>query len=81
MTRSVRSYPQASASNALGYIGEISSNQLERDSSKYYKQGDYVGLSGIEGYYEKELRGVKGVKYKLVNVRGVDKGSFKRWGV
>lgn len=77
MTRSVRSYPQASAANALGYIGEISSNQLERDSSKYYKQGDYVGLSGIEGYYEKDLRGVKGVKYKLVNVRGVDKGSFK----
>ncbi|MCR9015126.1 penicillin-binding protein 2 [Aquiflexum gelatinilyticum] len=77
MTRSVRSYPQQSAANALGYIGEISSNQLEKDSSKYYKQGDYVGLSGIEGYYENELRGVKGVKYKLVNVRGVDKGSFK----
>jgi penicillin-binding protein 2 len=77
MTRSVRSYPQPSAANALGYIGEISSNQLDRDSSKYYKQGDYVGLSGIEGFYEKELRGVKGVKYKLVNVRGVDKGSFK----
>ncbi|WP_113923938.1 penicillin-binding protein 2 [Cognataquiflexum aquatile] len=77
MTRSVRSYPQPSAANALGYIGEISSNQLERDSSKYYRQGDYVGLSGIEGFYENDLRGVKGVKYKLVNVRGVDKGSFK----
>ncbi len=77
MTRSVRSYPQASSSNALGYIGEISSNQLDRDSSKYYKQGDYVGLSGIEGYYESDLRGVKGVKYKLVNVRGVDKGALK----
>jgi penicillin-binding protein 2 len=77
MTRSVRSYPQASSSNALGYIGEISSNQLGRDSSKYYKQGDYVGLSGIEGYYESDLRGVKGVKYKLVNVRGVDKGALK----
>jgi len=77
MTRSVRSYPQASAANALGYIGEINSGQLERDSSRYYKQGDYVGLSGIEGFYEKELRGVKGVKYKMVNVRGVDKGAFK----
>jgi penicillin-binding protein 2 len=77
MTRSVRSYPQPSAANALGYIGEISSNQLERDSSRYYTQGDYVGLSGIEGFYEKELRGVKGVKYKMVNVRGVDKGAFK----
>jgi penicillin-binding protein 2 len=77
MTRSVRSYPQSSAANALGYIGEISAGQLERDSANYYTQGDYVGLSGIEGFYENELRGVKGVKYKMVNVRGVDKGAFK----
>jgi penicillin-binding protein 2 len=77
MTRSVRSYPEPIAAHALGYIGEISAGQLERDTLKYYTQGDYVGLSGIERYYEKELRGVKGVKYKMVNVRGIDKGPFK----
>jgi penicillin-binding protein 2 len=76
-TRAVRSYPQASAANTLGYIGEISGRQLERDTAKYYRQGDFVGLSGLEGFYEKELRGVKGIKYKMVNVRGIDKGSFK----
>jgi penicillin-binding protein 2 len=31
----------------------------------------------LERYYENELRGKKGVKYKMVNVRGVDKGPFK----
>jgi penicillin-binding protein 2 len=77
MTRSVRSYPSPIAAHAMGYIGEISGRQLERDSSKYYVQGDYVGLSGLESYYEKELRGSKGVKYKMVNVRGIDKGPFK----
>ncbi|MEX2591443.1 MAG: penicillin-binding protein 2 [Anditalea sp.] len=77
MTRSVRSYPQSSAASALGYIGEISSNRLDRDTSQYYRQGDYIGLSGLEAYYENELRGQKGVKYKMVNVKGVDKGSFK----
>lgn len=77
MTRSVRSYPQPVASHALGYIGEISGRQLERDSSGYYIQGDYVGLSGMERFYEDQLRGEKGVKYKMVNVRGVDKGPFK----
>lgn len=77
MTRSVRSYPRSSAANALGYIGEISSSQLSRDSTRYYVQGDYVGHSGIEAYYEPELRGKKGVKYKLVNVRGIEKGAFK----
>ena len=77
MTRSVRSYPNSTAAHALGYIGEINAGQLERDSLKYYSQGDYVGLSGMERYYENELRGKKGVKYKMVNVRGVDKGPFK----
>lgn len=77
MTRSVRSYPEPVASHALGYIGEISGRQLERDSSGYYVQGDYVGLSGMERFYEDELRGKKGVKYKMVNVRGIDKGPFK----
>jgi penicillin-binding protein 2 len=77
MTRAIRSYPQPSSANALGYIGEINATQLEKDSLQYYRQGDYVGLSGVEGFYEKELRGVKGVKYKMVNVRGIDKGPFK----
>ncbi|MFC4870118.1 penicillin-binding protein 2 [Negadavirga shengliensis] len=77
MTRSVRSYPQPVAASALGYIGEISRSQLGNDSTSYYRQGDYVGLSGLEAYYEPELRGRKGAKYKLVNVRGIEKGSFK----
>ncbi len=77
MTRSVRSYPLPVASHALGYIGEINAGQLERDTVKYYVQGDYVGLSGMERYYENTLRGRKGAKYKMVNVRGVDKGPFK----
>ena len=77
MTRSVRAYPQPSAAHALGYIGEIYGEQLERDTLNYYSQGDYIGHTGLESFYEKELRGRKGVKYKMVNVRGVDKGSFK----
>ena len=78
LTRAVRSYPTPTAAHALGYIGEISAGQLERDSlTRYYSQGDYVGLSGLEKYYENELRGNKGVKYKMVNVRGIDKGPFK----
>ena len=77
LTRSVRSYPSPTAAHALGYIGEISAGQLKRDTLSYYSQGDYVGLSGLEKYYENELRGNKGVKYKMVNVRGMDKGPFK----
>ncbi|WP_114749559.1 penicillin-binding protein 2 [Pleomorphovibrio marinus] len=77
LTRSVRAYPNPIGASALGYIGEINRTQLSKDETQYYRQGDYVGLSGLEAYYEPELRGKKGVKYKMVNVRGIDKGSFR----
>ena len=75
--RTVRSYPYSGMSNALGYIGEISKYRLDRDSSRYYRQGDYIGISGLEAKYEEPLRGKRGVKYRMVNVRGLEKGSFK----
>ncbi len=75
--RTNRSYTYRNLSNALGYIGEISSNQLQRDEENFYRQGDYIGILGIESKYEEQLRGKRGVKYKMVNVRGVEKGSYK----
>ena len=78
--RTVRAYPHSSSANALGYIGEISSDKLKtlKDSGEtFYKSGDYIGISGLELKYEKELRGKRGVKYMLVDVHGVQKGSFK----
>ena len=62
--------------NALGYIAEISEKQLEKYGKENYQPGDYIGFSGIEKEYEKELRGRRGVKYIMVNVHGVEKGSF-----
>lgn len=75
--RTVRNYPQSIAANALGYIGEISKEKIELVGKNNYKSGDYIGISGIESFYEPQLRGVRGVKYLLVNVRGVEKGRFK----
>lgn len=75
--RTVRSYTEPIMANGFGYTGEISKNQLDRDTSGYYRSGDNLGLTGLERYYEKELRGKRGVSYKKVNVRGIEKGSFK----
>ncbi|WP_034256550.1 penicillin-binding protein 2 [Adhaeribacter aquaticus] len=75
--RTVRGYPHQSLSHALGYIGEISPQKLEDSAYAVYDPGDYIGVSGIEREYEKILMGRKGVKYRMVNVRGIDKGSFK----
>ncbi|MCU0357997.1 MAG: penicillin-binding protein 2 [Cyclobacteriaceae bacterium] len=75
--RTSRAYETNTMANALGYISEISKTQLDRDSSHIYRQGDYIGQSGIEGYYETTLRGQRGVRYKLRNVKGIEKGRFK----
>lgn len=73
-TRSVRNYPYPIAAHTLGNIGEVDKKDLESDS--YYKSGDYIGKSGIESYYEKELRGEKGVKIIVVDVHNREKESF-----
>ncbi|MEQ8924173.1 MAG: penicillin-binding transpeptidase domain-containing protein [Fulvivirga sp.] len=75
--RTTRAYTRPILSNALGYVSEISKRQLEQDTLDYYQQGDYIGQSGIEAYYEKYLRGKRGVKYKIKNVKGVEKGDFE----
>ena len=49
---------------------------MESDEQNIYKQGDYIGQSGIELFYEEQLRGKSGVKRKLRNVKGIEKGSF-----
>ncbi len=73
-TRTLRKYPHTNAAHILGYIGEVNSNDLEKD--EYYTQGDYIGISGIEKFYEKDLRGKKGLKIKMVDVFNREKGSY-----
>lgn len=74
---SLRNYVSATMANNLGYVSEITKRQLENQEIPYYRQGDYVGQSGIEQYYEEYLRGRRGIKFVMQNVRGVAKGSWK----
>ncbi|MGL4630608.1 MAG: penicillin-binding transpeptidase domain-containing protein [Leadbetterella sp.] len=71
-----RKYPGHTMANALGYIGEIPKKMFENQETEYYRKGDYIGLSGIEKYYENELRGTRGVKFTLQNVHGEVKGQY-----
>jgi penicillin-binding protein 2 len=72
--RTVRRYRKKIAAHLMGYIGEVSKAKTEKDT--YYKEGDYIGISGIERSYESELRGVKGVRILLVDVHNKEKGSY-----
>ncbi len=71
-----RFYPNPVLSHVLGYVAEINSDQLLYDTTSYYRSGDLIGISGIEKMYENELRGNKGYKLKLYDVRGESVGSF-----
>lgn len=72
-TRLLRHYPKPIAAHLLGSVGEVGNRDLKKDS--YYKSGDYIGKSGIEKFYEKELRGKKGSSIVEVDVhnRIIDK--------
>ena len=74
-SRSLRKYPQPIAAHLLGYIGEVNNREIEKDA--YYRSGDYIGKSGLERFYEKELRGKKGVKIVMVDVHNREQGSYR----
>lgn len=67
----VRYYPQGKmASHALGYVGEITKEKLERMRSAGYKLKDIIGLDGIELYYDWDLRGEEGGSQVEVDALG-----------
>ena len=59
------------ASHALGYIREITKEQLESDQFISYMPGDLVGQFGLESRWEHFLRGDRGIHTLVVNAAGV----------
>ncbi|MBF9223197.1 penicillin-binding protein 2 [Hymenobacter ruricola] len=75
--RMARAYRTANLAHALGYVGSITPALLEKPKYAKYQPGENIGISGLESYYEPILMGRRGVQYKMVNVRGIEKGKFR----
>lgn len=75
--RPIRTYPYNVAGHILGYIGEVSSRDIER-SNNFYRQGDYIGKSGLEAVYESVLMGQRGVKYMIKDNHGRLVGQYEK---
>lgn len=75
-TRTVRRYPFQSGAAVLGYLSEVTENNIKQ-SSGYYELGDYMGTTGLERYYDSLLRGEKGYTYQVVDVKNTYKGKYK----
>ena len=72
--RTAREYPRKIGGNLLGYVSEVTENQVNK--WEYYEMGDYIGTNGVESAYEAELRGEKGVSYRIYDSHGAVKGSY-----
>ena len=67
-----RYYPLKTVlAHVLGYVGEISPKQLEKEEYKgKFRPGDIVGKGGLEQYYDEFLRGRDGYRKVIVDSRG-----------
>ncbi|MDR2480219.1 MAG: penicillin-binding protein 2 [Treponema sp.] len=70
-SKPVRSYVDSrSLSHILGYVGDITRDELTSLYNKGYQQGDVIGKTGIERQYDEFLRGRDGRETRTVDVRG-----------
>lgn len=72
---SMRNYPYSNAANILGYLSEATREEIKADP--FYRPGSVIGRAGIERYYERQFRGVKGVKYIVTSAMNNEVGSFE----
>lgn len=70
-TTSVRSYPYAEAtSHLVGYLQKVTAEDLEKHVGEGYTETSYIGRSGIEAAYEKELKGQNGATIYIEDTTG-----------
>jgi len=71
-----RHYPAGAATaHLVGYVAEISREELARPEFRGYEQGRWIGKAGIERAYERLLGGEPGVRYLEVDALG----RIQRW--
>jgi penicillin-binding protein 2 len=73
-----RRYPHGDMlASAIGYVGEVSAEQVEASDSKL-KPGDTVGKAGLERVYNDTLMGTDGLRRVIVNSIGKEVGRLEQ---
>ena len=62
--------PDGFAAHLIGYVGEVSEQDLNSSKYDFYDPGDLVGKSGVEETYDALLRGTDGSRDVIVNSHG-----------
>jgi cell division protein FtsI/penicillin-binding protein 2 len=77
-TKRIRYYPEKeSSAHLIGYVKQVTSEYLEKDADYEYTAGDYIGKTGLEQVYEKQLRGKKGGIIQIKDEEGKLKSTLK----
>ena len=72
-----RLYPREGfAAHVIGYVGEVSENELNTAEFIDYEQGDVVGKQGLERQYNRHLMGIDGQRQVVVDNRGREREGF-----
>src|SRR3984885_199363 len=70
-----RLYPRDGfAAHLIGYVGEVSEEDLNNPKYAYYEPGDVVGKAGVEETYDELLRGKDGSREVIVDSHGREVG-------
>lgn len=70
----VREYPlEAAASHLIGYVQSVTAEDLEEHEGEGYTANSVIGRSGMEGLFEKELKGQNGCRIYIVDSEGREK--------
>lgn len=70
----VREYPLGeAAAHLIGYVQSVTAEDLEEHAGEGYTVESVIGRSGMEGLFEKELKGQNGCRIYIVNSEGKEK--------
>ena len=70
----VREYPLGeAAAHLVGYVQSVTAEDLEEHAGEGYTDNSVIGRSGMEGLFEKELKGQNGCRIYIVNSEGKEK--------
>jgi penicillin-binding protein 2 len=70
-SKPIRNYADiGSLSHIIGYVGDITRDELTLLYNRGYEQGDIIGRAGIERQYDELLRGKSGQEIRTVDARG-----------
>ncbi len=76
---SKRTYPyKEKMSHILGYVSEITKDEISLPENRNYRPGDKIGRGGVEESYEKVLKGIDGGEVIEVDAQGKKIRTIRR---